>query len=69
MDQIRQREEAEGLIGSDGVSIVMTTALDDEEKIFDAHVSGCFSYLVKPLNKQLVVDQIKIVEQNLTEPA
>lgn len=69
MEQIRNREQAEGRLGLEGVSIVMTTALDDEEKIFDAHVSGCFNYLIKPLSKSMVVEQIKIVEQNRTDQA
>lgn len=64
MEQIREREQASGVFGSDAVNIVMTTAVDDEQKIFEAHVTGCFNYLIKPLNKKSVVEQIKFIEQS-----
>lgn len=59
LTMIRDWEVAHGIIASSGVKVIMTTALDDEENIFDAHVSGCFNYLVKPLSRQKVVDQLK----------
>ncbi len=64
MEMIREREQESGIFGNDSVSIVMTTAVDDEQKIFEAHVTGCFNYLIKPLNKKSVIEQIKFVEQS-----
>ena len=64
MEQIRDRELQSGVLGDDAVSIVMTTAVDDEQKIFEAHVTGCFNYLIKPLDKKSVVEQLKFVEKS-----
>lgn len=64
MEQIRDRELESGVLGADAVNIVMTTAVDDEQKIFDAHVTGCFNYLIKPLSKKSVIEQIKFIENS-----
>lgn len=66
MEQIRERELQSGVLGDDAVNIVMTTAVDDEQKIFEAHVTGCFNYLIKPLDKKSVVEQLKFVEKSNT---
>jgi two-component system, chemotaxis family, chemotaxis protein CheY len=62
IEKIRDHEISLGLLGESSATVVMTTALDDEEKIFDAHVSGCFNYLTKPLSRALVVEQVKLAE-------
>jgi two-component system, chemotaxis family, chemotaxis protein CheY len=59
LSHIRAHELERGILGSSAVQIVMTTALDDEERIFDAHVSGCVNYLIKPLARQLVLEEIE----------
>ena len=66
MERIRERELQSGVLGDDAVNIVMTTAVDDEQKIFEAHVTGCFNYLIKPLDKKSVVEQLKFVEKSNT---
>jgi CheY-like chemotaxis protein len=67
LSHIRAIELASGLLGSSASQIVMTTALDDEERIFDAHVSGCVSYLIKPLSRQLVLDEIEKCRASIQE--
>jgi two-component system chemotaxis response regulator CheY len=62
---IREDEQSRNLSGFDAVKIVMTTALDDEERILDAHLSGCVSYLIKPLSKKLVLEEIEKCKQDL----
>ncbi len=48
--QIRELEEREGINSTQGVKIIMTTALDDPKSVFQAFKSLCDSYLVKPIN-------------------
>lgn len=68
LSHIRANELQQGILGSAATTIVMTTALDDEERIFDAHVSGCVNYLIKPLSRQLVLDEIEKCRATLKEP-
>jgi len=56
---IRQTEKENGIEGLDGVKIIMTTAKDLSRDIFGAFNSGCESYLVKPIKKQNLVDEIE----------
>ena len=37
-------------MGSDGVKIIMTTALDDKKNILEAFRSQCEAYLTKPIH-------------------
>ena len=67
LNHIRARELESGVLGLEATQIVMTTALDDEERIFDAHVSGCVNYLIKPLSRQLVLDEIEKCRVSLQE--
>ena len=48
---IRQLESQRGTFSSDGVKIVMTTALNDMKNINQAFYSLCDGYVSKPLSK------------------
>ena len=51
LKEIRAIEAKKGLLGSDSVKIIMTTALDDNENIKEAFREQCESYLIKPISK------------------
>jgi two-component system chemotaxis response regulator CheY len=48
--QIRAIEEAGGTLSSDGVKIVMTTALDDAKNVVQSFNSLCDAYVLKPID-------------------
>lgn len=51
LKKIREYEEKKGILGSDSVKIIMTTALDDSDNIKKAFREQCESYLIKPVSK------------------
>ncbi len=48
---IREMEEKQGLSSSEGVRVIMTTALEDPRNVVQAFKSLCDYYLIKPINK------------------
>lgn len=48
---IRAQEEKRNIDSSNGVKVIMTTALDDSDNIRQAFREQCESYLIKPINK------------------
>ena len=56
---IRQIEKERGTNSGDGVKVIMTTALSDFENIASAFRSGCESYLVKPIRKDDLLDEME----------
>jgi len=57
--EIRKSEAMQGILGFDGVKVIMTTALDDNKNIIQAFRSQCEGYLVKPIFKDKVHAEIK----------
>jgi two-component system chemotaxis response regulator CheY len=57
--KIRAMEEAESLQQKNGVKIIMTTALSDDQSIVRALTNQCDAYLVKPINKAKLLDQLR----------
>ena len=56
---IRNKEAQYGLCGSDRVDVIMTTALDDAENRSQAiHKWGASSYLVKPIRKTELLQEL-----------
>lgn len=51
LKNIRNIEDKKGILGNDGVKIIMTTALDDSDSIRKAFRAQCESYLIKPISK------------------
>lgn len=56
---IRDLENQFGISQQSNVPVIMTSALDDEENVLNAHISGCRAYLVKPLNKNMILKEVK----------
>lgn len=57
LKEIRNIEKERGLIGLNGVKIIMITALNDAKNIMEAFNSQCEAYIPKP------VDRIKLIEE------
>jgi len=56
---IRQIEAEQGIGGLDGVKIIMTTALDDSQDILGSFREGCEAYVVKPIHKGKLLNEIE----------
>jgi two-component system, chemotaxis family, chemotaxis protein CheY len=56
---IRQIESEHNIGGLDGIKIIMTTALGDSQNILGAFRGGCEAYVVKPINKNKLLNQIR----------
>ena len=59
LKEIRRLELAEGIDVADGVKIIMTTALFDGKKAMGAFRGACDGYLVKPIDKRKLFDEIE----------
>ena len=59
LQRIRQMEEEKGINSSNGVKIIMTTALDDPTNVVAAFKSLCDAYLVKPVSKAKLLDYLR----------
>jgi two-component system chemotaxis response regulator CheY len=55
---IREFELQEGISRDEGVRVIMTTALDDGQNIYQAHANGCVDYIVKPLSREKILKAI-----------
>jgi two-component system, chemotaxis family, chemotaxis protein CheY len=58
LKRIRELEEAEGLISTDGAKILMTTALDDVSNVSKAYSGLCDGYLVKPIRREKLREEL-----------
>ena len=58
LKEIRAKEEAKGIISSNGSKIVMTTALKDTKNVSTAYYSLCDAYLVKPIEKAKLLEEL-----------
>jgi Response regulators consisting of a CheY-like receiver domain and a winged-helix DNA-binding domain len=57
---IRQKEKSTGVMPKDEVKIIMITALDTPKEVIDAYYKGgCTSYIVKPIQKVKIIENIK----------
>jgi two-component system chemotaxis response regulator CheY len=56
---IRDLEKNNGVLSSDGVKIIMVTAVEDVKNIFAAFNELCDTYLVKPIDKKRLEDQLR----------
>ena len=55
---IRRIESEHGIAGLDGVKVIMTTALDDSKDVMGAFRSGCEAYLVKPVERENLLEEM-----------
>ena len=69
---IRRLESKHGLAASDGVKVIMTTAVRDSRHCLQAFREGCESYLAKPINATELLQQmyaLGVLEQEETAKA
>ncbi len=59
LKQIRELEKAAGIQPTDGVKVIMITALDDKKNIMTAFREQCDTYLVKPLDKNKLIRSLE----------
>ena len=59
LKEVRRLELAEGIDVADGVKIIMITALFDGKNVMGAFRGACDGYLVKPIDKQKLFDEIE----------
>ncbi|MGB7569640.1 MAG: response regulator [Chitinivibrionales bacterium] len=59
LKQIRKWERQYNINGLDGVKIIMITALGDNKNIMQAFRHQCEGYIVKPIRKNKVQEQLK----------
>lgn len=59
LDSIRQVEHRQGIHGSDGVKVIMTTALMDSKHCIRAFQEGCESYYTKPIKSDTLLAEIR----------
>lgn len=59
LERIREYELKKGIIGSERAKIVMTTALDSMDQVFKAFRLQCDAYLIKPITKAKVLNQLR----------
>lgn len=57
--EIRAYEEKRGIVSKTGVKVIMTTSLSDMKNIMLAYHGLCDGYLVKPIAKTKLLDELK----------
>jgi two-component system chemotaxis response regulator CheY len=58
---IREVEESRGIVGSDGVRVIMSTSLADSKHCIQAFREGCEAYLVKPFGETQLLEGLRQV--------
>ena len=56
---IRKMEQDKGIPEEEGVKVIMTTALNDADVIMDSFNARCDSYMVKPIRKDKLFEEIE----------
>ena len=56
---IRQIESEHGISGLDCVKVIMTTALEDPKNVIGSFREGCEAYIVKPVEKDKLFEEIQ----------
>jgi two-component system chemotaxis response regulator CheY len=59
LKMIRRIESEHGIAGLDCVKVIMTTALDDSRNVMGAFRGGCEAYLVKPIAKKDLIEEME----------
>ncbi len=68
LSAVRAIEQGKGILGSDGVKVIMTTALEDSRHCLAAFREGCEAYLTKPLREAQLLEQVGKLLGGLPEP-
>ncbi len=56
---IRKLEAEQGIYGSDGVKVIMTTALRDSKHCIQSFKEGCENYVTKPVNADELLGKMR----------
>lgn len=59
LEGIRKIESERGILGPDGVKILMISALGDFEHVTAAFASQCTSYITKPIEAERIVEELQ----------
>ena len=59
LKSIRDMEAARGVGMGAGARVIMTTSLNDASNVMKAFRSGCESYLVKPIEREKLMDELR----------
>ncbi len=59
LKRVRSMESEKGVREQDRAKILMTTALSDSSNVMEAIHLGCNDYLVKPIDKNNLVEKLK----------
>lgn len=62
LEEICRIEAEYGISNSDGVKVIMTTAIDDSEDIIKAFKQGCKAYIVKPVTSEKLLEEMQKLE-------
>lgn len=62
LKEIRKFEEERGILSTQGVKIVMTTALGNMGNVKDAFHNLCDGYMVKPIDKEKLLKNLQTLE-------
>jgi two-component system chemotaxis response regulator CheY len=57
--EIRRCEASKGIQAADGVKIIMTTALSEEDKVLTAVRAPCNAYLLKPIDRARLLGHLR----------
>lgn len=67
---IRKAESDRGIKRPDGVKVIMTTVLSDDNNVTRAFETGCEAYLVKPVDKEKLLAEmgkLGLIAQQVSE--
>ncbi|WP_420264322.1 response regulator [Candidatus Magnetominusculus dajiuhuensis] len=57
--QIRKMETVMNISPDDRVKVIMVTAVDRPNEILQSYNGDCSAYMIKPINKKALINQIK----------
>lgn len=69
LEAVRKLEVSRGIFGSDGVKVIMTTALRNAQHCVQAFQEGCEAYLTKPIVPSDLLSQLRQLGVLDTTPA
>lgn len=58
LKEIRALEEEKGILSSQGVKIIMTTALSDPRNVMDSYHGLCDAYIIKPVDRAALINEL-----------
>ncbi|MCC6501632.1 MAG: response regulator [Deltaproteobacteria bacterium] len=59
LKEIREIEARKGILGLDGAKVIMVTAMSDSKTIMASFASQCESYIVKPIDKNKILKELR----------